>query len=44
MILLGACDDVYQMLQQQGVLEYIEAGNIFSQRIDALQHAQKIIT
>jgi len=44
MILLGACDEVYQMLQQQGVLEYIEAGNIFSQRIDALQHAQQIIT
>ena len=44
MILLGACEDVYQMLLQQGVLEYVETCNIFSQRIDALQRAQEIIT
>ncbi len=43
-ILLGAGEDVYQMLRQQGVLKYVEACNIFDQRIDALQRAQEIIT
>jgi len=43
MILLGACEQVYKMLEQQGVVEYLDAGNIFSQRLDALQHAQKLL-
>ena len=40
-ILLGACKEVYTMLKQQGVLDYLTAGNIFEQRLDALLHAQK---
>jgi SulP family sulfate permease len=43
MILLGACEEVYAMLEQQGVLKYLEADNIFSQRIDALQRAQQLL-
>ncbi len=43
MILLGACEEVYRMLEQQGVLNYLAEGNIFDQRIDALQHAQKLL-
>ncbi len=43
-ILLGACEDVHKMLEQQGVLEKFNVDNIFQHRIDALLHAQKLLT
>ena len=41
--LVGACDEVCDMLKQQGVLEHIDAGNMYQQRVDALLHAQNLL-
>jgi len=42
-ILVGACKGVHKMLEQQEVLQYLDADKIFQQRIDALLHAQKLL-
>ncbi len=43
-LLVGACDAVYDMLKKQGVLNYLDSNNIYKQRIDALLHAQSLIS
>jgi SulP family sulfate permease len=40
---VGACDDVFDMLEKQGVLNYIDAGNMYQRRIDALLNAQSLL-
>ncbi|HHJ35219.1 MAG TPA: SulP family inorganic anion transporter, partial [Gammaproteobacteria bacterium] len=42
-LLVGACTGVHNMLEQQGVLRYLEQDAIHQKRIDALQHAQKLL-
>jgi len=42
-VLVGCCKSVSTTLQQQGILSYLNANNIFDQRIDALLYAQKIL-
>jgi sulfate permease, SulP family len=42
-ILVGACKGVHKMLEQQEVIKYLDADKIFSQRIDALLHAQTLL-
>jgi len=39
LFLVGICDSVRKMLEQQEVLQYVDANNIYPQRIDALLHA-----
>lgn len=41
--LVGACNDVCEMLKQQGVLNYIDAGHMYQRRIDALLHAKNLL-
>ncbi len=43
LLLVGACKDVHKMLQQQGVLDYLDSNKIFHQRIDALLHASDLL-
>ena len=43
-ILVGACSEVYKMLKNQGVFQYLDTDNIFEHRLDALIHAQKLLT
>ena len=43
-ILVGACSDVYKMLENQDVIQCLNTDNIFQNRIDALVHAQKLLT
>jgi SulP family sulfate permease len=42
-LLIGACDAVRKMLEQQNVLKNIDTGNIHKKRIDALLHAQQLL-
>ena len=42
-ILVGACSNVYKMLENQDVIHYLDTENIFQHRIDALLHAQKLL-
>lgn len=41
--LVGACDEVCDMLIKQGVLERLDSGNLYQQRLDALLHAQSLL-
>ncbi len=41
--LVGACNDVYDMLKKQGVLNYIDADHMYQRRIDALLHAKSLL-
>ena len=41
--LVGACDDVCDMLKKQGVLEHFDAGHMYQQRLDALLHAKSLL-
>ena len=41
--LVGACDEVCDMLKQQGVLNHFDTGNMYKQRLDALLHAQSLL-
>ena len=41
--LVGACNDVHDMLKKQGVLNYIDADHMYQRRIDALLHAQNLL-
>lgn len=42
-ILVGACSDVYKMLENQNVINCLNTDNIFQNRIDALIHAQSLL-
>lgn len=42
-ILVGACSDVYKMLENQNVIDCLNTDNIFQNRIDALIHAQSLL-
>ncbi len=44
MLLVGTCESVHKMLKNQGVLALLDADNIFQKRIDALVHAQKLLS
>ena len=41
--LIGMCNSVRKMLEQQEVLQYVDENNIYQQRIDALLHAKKLL-
>ncbi|NOQ88575.1 MAG: STAS domain-containing protein [Gammaproteobacteria bacterium] len=41
--LVGACDAVCEMLIKQGVLEHLDSGNLYQQRLDALLHAKSLL-
>lgn len=41
--LVGACENVYNMLEKQGVTNYFESGNMYQQRLDALSHSQTLL-
>jgi SulP family sulfate permease len=43
-LLVGTCESVRKMLKNQCVLALIDADNIFQKRIDALVHAQKLLS
>jgi SulP family sulfate permease len=43
-LLVGTCKSVRKMLKNQGVLALIDEDNIFKKRIDALVHAQKLLS
>jgi SulP family sulfate permease len=43
MFLVGACNNVSDMLKKQGVLDLLDASNIYKQRVDALLHAQNLL-
>jgi SulP family sulfate permease len=44
MLLVGTCKSVRKMLKNQGVLALVDEDNIFKKRIDALVHAQKLLS
>ena len=41
--LVGACKNVYNMLEQQEVLKHFDSSNLYQVRLDALLHAQRIL-
>jgi len=43
LLLVGTCDAVRKMLEQQKILKNVDANNIYKKRIDALLHAQRIL-
>ncbi|MFV9616408.1 MAG: SulP family inorganic anion transporter, partial [Gammaproteobacteria bacterium] len=43
-LLVGTCKSVHKMLKDQGVLALLEADNIFQKRIDALVHAEELLS
>ncbi len=42
--LVGACENVHDMLERQGVLRLVEDGCIYQNRLEALRHAAKVIS
>ena len=42
-ILIGACEPVYKMLQQQKILQYFAEDHIYKHRLDALLHVQALL-
>jgi len=43
-LLVGTCKSVRKMLKNQGVLKLLDADNIFQKRIDALVHAEELLS
>ena len=43
LLLVGACKNVHDMLQCQGVLRHLDISDIYQQRVDALQQAQRLL-
>ena len=43
LFLVGTRDAVHKMLEQQKILKKVDAEHIYKKRIDALQHAQRIL-
>jgi len=41
--LVGACNSVSNMLEQQGVLKHFDSNNLYQVRLDALLHAQNVL-
>jgi SulP family sulfate permease len=41
--LVGACEDVRTMLEQQGIVDHFESGKMYQHRLDALLHAKSLL-
>ena len=41
--LVGACENVCTTLEQQGITNHFETGNMYQNRLDALLHAQSLL-
>ena len=41
--LVGACESVCTTLEQQGITNHFETGNMYQNRLDALLHAQSLL-
>ncbi len=41
--LVGACESVCTTLEQQGVVDHFETGNMYKNRLDALLHAKSLL-
>ena len=41
--LVGACENVCTTLEQQGIVDHFETGNMYKNRLDALLHAKSLL-